>query len=84
MPIYEFRCLSCGHIFEILSLVGEAEVSIQCTQCGGEEAQRLLSRVAYSMSDGSGREFAGPVATTRSCAEGSCGSVTLAGHTRES
>ncbi len=84
MPIYEFRCLGCGHIFEILSLVRDAEGGVFCAQCGSDGVERLLSRVAYSMGDGSGRNAAGPVATTRSCAEGSCGSVTLPGHARES
>jgi putative FmdB family regulatory protein len=80
MPIYEFRCLSCNHIFEILSVARDAADGVRCPQCGGEEAERLISRVACSMGDGSARGAPGPVTTTRSCGEGSCGSITLPGH----
>lgn len=43
MPIYEFRCSSCGHQFEELVL-GRLEISeIRCPQCFKNNVERLLS-----------------------------------------
>ena len=45
MPLYEFRCQSCGHQFE--ALVRPPEVPT-CEQCHGTELERLLSMFAVS------------------------------------
>jgi len=45
MPLYEFRCLSCGHQFE--ALVRPPEVPT-CERCHGTELERLLSMFAVS------------------------------------
>ncbi|HDH57406.1 MAG TPA: zinc ribbon domain-containing protein [Bacteroidetes bacterium] len=41
MPIYEYRCPSCGHLFELLRSFADKD-EVVCPQCG-EPAQRLLS-----------------------------------------
>ena len=43
MPIYEFRCQTCGTVSELLfqSLHGDEE--LECRQCGSQNLQRLLS-----------------------------------------
>ena len=41
MPIYEYRCESCAERFE--ELVRRPEDTVACPQCGGTEAERLLS-----------------------------------------
>lgn len=81
MPIYEFRCLGCGELFEILSMSAGGAEEMRCPQCGGESLERVLSRVARTKGDGAGGEEAYE-ATTRSCPTGSCGTLTLPGHTR--
>jgi putative FmdB family regulatory protein len=45
VPIYEFRCESCGHRFEELvgSHVGTDESSVRCPKCGAERVERLIS-----------------------------------------
>jgi putative FmdB family regulatory protein len=46
MPIYEYRCGQCGHLFSLIrsmSLSGEAAV---CPQCSDPGARRLISRVS--------------------------------------
>jgi putative FmdB family regulatory protein len=45
VPIYEFRCESCGHSFEELvgSPVGTEESSVRCPECGAERVERLVS-----------------------------------------
>jgi len=43
MPIYEYRCRSCGHRFEkLVRAAGEAV----CPACAGEQVERLLSAFA--------------------------------------
>lgn len=43
MPIYEYRCSSCRHEFELLV---RSDTPLSCPQCGAPEPERLLSRVA--------------------------------------
>ncbi len=43
MPIYEFKCTSCGHQFEELVL-GRVDVSeVRCPKCLNKDVERLLS-----------------------------------------
>lgn len=79
MPIYEFRCTGCGQLFELLLRPGEALEGVFCTHCGREGGERVLSKATHSV--GSGGESL-PQATSRSCAGGSCSTMTLPGHTR--
>jgi putative FmdB family regulatory protein len=44
VPIYEFRCGSCGERFEALVDVGTATEA--CRLCGAEGAERVLSAQA--------------------------------------
>jgi putative FmdB family regulatory protein len=81
MPIYEFRCEDCGHIFEILSVSGGDEGTPRCPQCGGEVLERVLSRVAYTIGGGSKGAQGGPHVQSRSCSDGSCSTITLPGLT---
>ena len=85
MPIYEFRCTQCGHIQEIIVTGSDREVSMVCEECRGEEMERVLSQVNYSMgsSGTSGGEGASPSSTTRNCGPGkSCTTLELPGHCR--
>ena len=43
MPIYDFRCESCGTTFEELTRGDERP---PCPSCGAEEPRRLLSQVS--------------------------------------
>jgi putative FmdB family regulatory protein len=44
MPLYEFRCASCGERFEALVEVGTE--SVPCRLCGAGETVRMLSAQA--------------------------------------
>ena len=46
MPLYEYRCLGCGHAFELLVLT--ASQPIVCPSCASESIERLLSMFAVS------------------------------------
>ncbi len=80
MPIYEFRCRSCGNIQEFLFLSSSDEVEIRCKECGSEEMERVVSRTTSFVKPSSSE---GPSVTTRSCSPGSsCTTITLPGHSR--
>jgi putative FmdB family regulatory protein len=47
VPIYEFRCPSCGARFE--SLVPAGTTAAECPECGNEETERVLSAQSAPM-----------------------------------
>lgn len=63
MPIYEFKCSECGHVFEELvplNTTGEAQ---KCPKCGHVGARRLVSAfAAHGLENGHiavGQKFTG-------------------------
>ncbi len=48
MPIYEYRCVSCGHTFERLQSVHEAAVAT-CPKCDNPVEKIMSSAVGYVM-----------------------------------
>jgi len=69
MPIYEFRCLKCGDLFEKLIINSKEKVEIKCPRCNSEEFERVMSVTNYAM--GSGKGSRKPKVTTKSCSPGS-------------
>lgn len=51
MPIYEFECLSCSHRFQSLVMKEREEKGLLCPRCGKRKKKRLISRVAYHVSE---------------------------------
>lgn len=51
MPIYEYRCKKCGHVFEVLQRISDP--APQCPVCGGE-VEKLLSSGVGLVFKGSG------------------------------
>ena len=82
MPIYEFRCVACGHIQEIIASSGSEALKMKCDSCQGEAFDRVLSKVSYAMGASKG-DGSGPSATTKTCGpDKSCATITLPGHSR--
>ena len=54
MPIYEYRCETCGTTTEALRRVAQADEPIACGQCGGQQTQRCHSVFAAGSSGASG------------------------------
>ncbi|MGC8718887.1 MAG: FmdB family zinc ribbon protein [Thermodesulforhabdaceae bacterium] len=52
MPIYEYRCLSCGKKNEFITFrVSEEISSLTCRYCGGTDLVKLISRVRVRLSE---------------------------------
>ncbi len=52
MPIYGFECESCGHQFDRLQKLSDADPTV-CTNCGAETLRRQLTAPSFRLS-GSG------------------------------
>ncbi|HUI85244.1 MAG TPA: zinc ribbon domain-containing protein [Candidatus Binatia bacterium] len=61
MPIFEYRCESCGHRFEAILLGAQTP---QCPRCHAEKLEQQLSTFAVS------RSSSGPPAA--GCGQGNC------------
>ncbi len=48
MPIYEYRCASCGHQQEFLQKVSDALLTT-CTQCGKPTFSKMLSAAGFQL-----------------------------------
>ncbi|HUQ27377.1 MAG TPA: zinc ribbon domain-containing protein [Usitatibacter sp.] len=48
MPIYEYRCSSCGHQQEFLQKVSDAQLTT-CTQCGKPTFSKMLSAAGFQL-----------------------------------
>ena len=46
MPLYEYKCLGCGHQFELLVMTPSQPIG--CPACSSESVERLLSMFAVS------------------------------------
>jgi putative FmdB family regulatory protein len=51
MPIYEFRCRTCGKKTTALVLVRDRVGEVRCAACAGADLERLWSRFATVKSD---------------------------------
>jgi putative FmdB family regulatory protein len=47
MPIFEYACPNCGHVFEKLVLTRRQEPP-ECPQCGGKQVEQKFSIFATS------------------------------------
>jgi putative FmdB family regulatory protein len=80
MPIYEFKCLDCNEVLEILFVRSDDSAEIRCKACGSEHLERILSAASHAMAPSAGGgASSGAPAQTRSCSSGSCSTWTLPG-----
>ena len=75
MPIFEYKCSSCGHLIEVLEQ-GKQVKKQTCPQCGNREMIKLLSGFAVGRSKISSNNSChycpeGPCDAS-SCATGQC------------
>ena len=67
MPLYEYRCASCGERFEVLQRLGADGGGLVCPHCAAPEPQRVHSTFAASSG---GREAATPAMAGGACCRG--------------
>jgi putative FmdB family regulatory protein len=48
MPIYEYRCASCGHQQEFLQKVSDPPVTV-CTQCGKPAFNKMVTAAGFQL-----------------------------------
>ncbi len=71
MPIYEYRCESCGGKFE--ELVFRRDEKVVCKLCGAESVERLISAHAVGASSGGDSPCAsGACPPMPACGAGAC------------
>jgi len=46
MPVYEFKCSKCDHLFEVMGSYAEREKAQTCPKCGGTEVKPVISVVS--------------------------------------
>ena len=81
MPIFEFRCAECGHVFEEIFKRADEEVALSCPECRCDSIERVVSRTSYVMGVGPGGKT--PKVTSKSCGSGNqCFSLDLPGHSK--
>lgn len=79
MPIYEFRCLKCNEVFEILKV--KDKVEMKCPHCESEDFERVLSTTSYSVGFAKG-ESRSPTVQSRECASGTCTTMEIPGYSK--
>jgi putative FmdB family regulatory protein len=75
MPVYEYQCTTCSHVFEEL-VSASGTTTVACPQCTSTDLDKLLSKFQRSRGGGDMPAVAaGGVAPRRSggCCGGGCG-----------
>lgn len=61
MPLYEYECQECGHIFELFLHSSDQEVELECPKCAHKECKRLVpftrNRVLYKAKENYSRRL---------------------------
>lgn len=51
MPIYEYRCESCGHTLDALQKISDGPLT-ECPECGQSALKRLVSAPSFRLKGG--------------------------------
>ena len=73
MPLYEYYCMDCRKLFDVLRPMSQADAPIRCQSCEGERTRRTLSLFATQTAGGS----SGQPAQGGGCG---CGGACACGH----
>jgi len=65
MPIFEFRCMDCGEVFEKLFMSSDEKWEMACPQCKSQSLERVVSTTNYAIGVGPGGNQ--PKITAKSC-----------------
>jgi putative FmdB family regulatory protein len=45
MPLYDYECVKCTHIFEIFHKIDEDSKNMTCPKCGAKKPKKLVSNI---------------------------------------
>ncbi len=79
MPIFEFKCMKCEEVFEVLCVNSDDSVSMECKKCKSPHIERILSSTNFAMGGGGGGEKSSASAQTRTCSSGNCTTYNVPG-----
>jgi putative FmdB family regulatory protein len=51
MPVYEYECKACGHLFEEWQKMSDEPVKI-CPKCNEKQVERLISQTSFQLKGG--------------------------------
>jgi len=68
MPLYEYRCPTCDHRFEVLQRLGDDASGLACPACGAARVEKQLSTFAARGAASGGDAFA-----SAGCGRPACG-----------
>lgn len=71
MPLYEYRCLACGRLFE--RLVRSWNESTSCPACASAQVEKQVSTFAFAGTDGGGSAPMSMGGGGSCCGRGGCG-----------
>lgn len=60
MPIYEYKCSACGHIFEVLSTSSSNQDVVRCHACQSDKVDKILSAGSFRRGSGTGQPVSLP------------------------
>jgi putative FmdB family regulatory protein len=69
MPLYEYACLDCQHIFDALRSMSQADDPIACPVCQSQHTSRKISIFA---AHSEGKVVAGGSSDCGACSASSC------------
>lgn len=47
MPIYEFECTACAHVYERFMRISEDHESLACPECGALKQKKLIGSCSF-------------------------------------
>lgn len=91
MPLYEYSCASCKHVFEVLIMSASEADTVRCSRCQSPDVSKLMSAANFSgassasstspaQSSGACTSCSSHNVQSHSCGSGSCTSFELSGH----
>lgn len=70
MPLYEYRCRECNHLFEVLQRMGEGAEGLICPKCSAGRVEKQLSTFAAASAGSSARTAAAGGCGAQGCGAG--------------
>ncbi|TXD37549.1 zinc ribbon domain-containing protein [Lujinxingia vulgaris] len=74
MPIYEYRCAGCGHVFEEIQRFSDPDPEA-CPKCGSPQVGRMISANSFQLKGGGwyAQDYAGSSSSSSSKPSGGGG-----------